>query len=179
MSFDFSPAALRRPVWIRFDTEDRLRPAPGFCLPDPAGEVTCLADFRADCNLVVYFPNSPDCVLCETVIAELAGRAEAYRQHNARLIAISPAPPAALRRPHAESDLVLLSDPGGETRRAYAGLMAEGLVKPDDDLLFVLDEYGAPYAALLGASQSISQGAEAMHEATLAWLEFISVQCPE
>lgn len=178
MSFDFSPAALRRPVWIRFDTEDRLMPAPGFCLPDPAGEAVCLADFRGDCNLVVYFPSTADCAPCETVIAGLAARAESYRQHNARLIVVAPAPPAAQRTPRPEAGLVTLSDPGGETRQAYAGLMAEGLVRPEDDLLFVLDEYGAPYAALLGASQGIDQ-AEALHEAALAWLEFISVQCPE
>jgi hypothetical protein len=55
------------------------------------------------------------------------------------------------------------------------GLMAAELVKDTDGLLFVLDEFGAPYAALMGAEQA----GERLNDEVLSWLQFISVQCPE
>ncbi len=93
---------------------------------------------------------------------------------SAVVLAVLPEPAELLQSDPALAELPfpVLADPQESTRQAYAGLMAESLVKDDDDLLFVLDQYGCPYGALVGDSPEL-------HTATLQWLEYISVQCPE
>lgn len=69
--------------------------------------------------------------------------------------------------------LLLLADPEGETRGAYTALLPDGTA--GDALLFVLDRYGAPYAAL----SCPEAGELAIQQEVLEWLAFIEVQCPE
>lgn len=169
MDDDFSLLVNMRPLWVRFDPEDRESPAPDFCLTDTQGQEVCLSDFRGDCSLLIYFARSPE---ARRTLHDLVSREEEIRQAGARLLVIAP---AAL----ADLPVVLwLADADGSTREAYAGLMAPGLTRPDEDLLFVLDEFGGVYAALLGAEKAAKGDASTLAQA-LSWLEFISIQCPE
>jgi len=67
----------------------------------------------------------------------------------------------------------LLADPEGTTRRAYAALLPG---EPDEGaMVFVLDRYGAPYAALICPEPDDP----ALPREVLEWLGFIELQCPE
>jgi hypothetical protein len=99
-----------------------------------------------------------------------------FEGESARLVAIYPQPLEALRHipPRLAEKIVHLSDEGNSVRQSYLGLMADGLVKPDEVMLFVLDAYGAPYACLKGREPEPSA-----QEDLLGWLRFIGIQCPE
>lgn len=171
---DFAPAALKRPLWIRFDQEDRDTPAPYFCLPDIDRRKVCLSDFRGHSNLVLYFVHEA-CESCGNLVVDLAEHAAEYQAAEARIIVILPGTVGEQADFSHYRGLSVLFDPDGEVRQSYASLVAEGLVSRFDDMLFVLDAYGAPYAVLLGAELHKDR----LHTDTIAWLEFISVQCPE
>ncbi len=96
-------------------------------------------------------------------------------------------------------DFPLLCDPANKVRQAYRGLMAENLIAQDASgasfasMLFLLDRYNAPYAALIGSKASRQAGVYAsaadyvadvfsrgdVQEEILGWLRYISIQCPE
>lgn len=166
---DFSLLVYRRPLWVRFDPEDRDSPAPGFCLSNHQGEPVCLSDFRGHNSLLVYIVRSAG---THYTLDELVSRQEEVRLAGAKLLVIAPS------RVEDLPGEPWLADPGGSTCAAYASLMAPGLVKPDDDMLFVLDEFGGVYAAMLGAETAQDGDRSALAQA-LSWLEFISIQCPE
>jgi hypothetical protein len=67
----------------------------------------------------------------------------------------------------------VLADPENKVRRSYLELMPDG--SQEGNVVFVIDRYGAPYAALAGAEA----GDPAVHEEILEWLAFIGIQCPE
>lgn len=172
---DFSPAALKRPLWIRFDPEDRDRAAPQFCLENGMGQAVCLSDFREDFNLVVYFVHDLDCGSCLQQVESLGGQLQAYQDAQAKILIIIPGAAIGQQAEKLPAGLPILYDTEGVIRRAYAGLMAPGLVSRHDDMLFVLDQFGAPYAVMLG----VELDTDSLHHHALAWLEFISIQCPE
>lgn len=66
----------------------------------------------------------------------------------------------------------MLADPENKVRCRYLELMPGG---SQENVVFVIDRYGAPYAALAGAEA----GDPAVHEEILEWLGFIGIQCPE
>jgi peroxiredoxin len=165
-------------TWILFDEADHRRPAPYFRLPSALGRPVALDDYRGRDNLVVFFAHSTGCPDCAAALGSFASRMPAYNRQEGVILAIFPDPVEEIRV-SGLSDLPfpLLADTGGEVRRIYAALMAESLVDDGDVLLFVLDRYGAPYAALVGSESGI--GAEGFHHETLKWLEYIELQCPE
>jgi hypothetical protein len=44
-----------------------------------------------------------------------------------------------------------------------------------NNVVFIIDRYGAPYTALVGAEP----GDPALHREILEWIGFIEMQCPE
>jgi peroxiredoxin len=169
-------------LWIRFDEEDRYSPAPDFCLETAGREQVCQSQFRGDCNLVVVFTHSLDCRACLDLLKGFVENQQSYQKEDARVLAVLP---AALERlaeavhAHpflAEGPLTLLSDPEGSARKKYAALMVESLISEEDAALFILDSYGAPYAAAVGRRDLADA---AIHTDALSWLSFIGMQCPE
>jgi peroxiredoxin len=169
-------------LWIRFDEEDRRSPAPDFCLEDTKGEQVCQSSFRGDCNLVILFAHSAQCPPCLDLIRGFEENREKYQKEDARILVVLPAAAKdAGKTGLAESLsgstlLTILSDPQGEARKKYASLMVESLIGAEDAALFILDSYGAPYAAAVGRPEVED---EAIHPGTLSWLSFIGMQCPE
>ena len=137
----------------------------------------CLHDFREDCNLVVFFTHDQDCQACVNVMRGFVDYQADYQAEDARVVAIFPETITELTTDHFLSTLplVILSDPQGATRNRYANLMDESLVAENDSLLFVLDRYGAPYTAVVGAELDDPT----LHEEVVKWLRFIGMQCPE
>jgi peroxiredoxin len=171
-------AAMR---WIRFEEEDRRSPAPDFCLPDAAGKTICKSDYRGDCSLVLAFLHSLDCEECQQAVQGFIENQASYHKEDARVLVIIPpgngeAAERAGENPHVEQPPVtILADRDGEIRKTYAGLMVESLITAQDAALFILDSYGAPYAAYV-SPELTDPG---LHSEILSWLSFIGMQCPE
>lgn len=158
--------------WYAFPEHIRQRPAPNFCLPSSRGEPVSLAGYRGYSNLVLFFAHGVECAACRRALARFAGHRAGYRAQTAEVLVIAPGP-ADEGQTSSVSGLPVLTDPEGETRRAYAALLPEA--SPGEVLLFVLDRYGAPYAALACPEAD----GPALQQEALAWLAFIELQCPE
>lgn len=163
--------------WIMFDEADHHRAAPGFNLEATAGGRVGLGDFQGQANLVIFFGHALDCEGCREALRGFVERRHDYAQHDTQVLVIFPEPLDVLHGDPLLDDIRLpvLSDPGGRIRQKYVAQMDSSLAAPDDDLLFILDQYGAPWAAYIEAELD----SPTLHYDTLKWLEFISIQCPE
>lgn len=151
-----------------------------------------MRDYQEECSVVLLFTHGKDCPACKAMLTSFAGRQGEYRTNDATILAIVPEPVEEISGDRILRDLPfeVLVDDGGRVRRQYTGLMDESLTKEEDSLLFVLDSYAAPYAALIGP-ELVKQGIPAtgegtsqsrddeLHDQTIKWLEYISIQCPE
>ncbi len=164
-------------TWIIFDESDRRLPAPNFCLPAIDVDTICLRDYHEDCNLVLIFthPSHPESYLED--LKAFTRHLPEYQAENAKILVVLPEGVGEIKsNPQLVAlPITLLSDPKGFTRLKYAGLMAEGLVSPDDSMIFVLDQYSAPYSAYIEKEFNNPT----IHQDILSWLAFIGVQCPE
>jgi peroxiredoxin len=175
-------------TWIRFDESDHWKPAPAFCLPalkeGRAGGQICLDVYRENCNLALFFTHGRHCPGCLRALETFARRMGDYRDLETQILAIFPDRPEELAaKPGlARLPFPLVSDRGNRTRQSYAGLVAAELVGEGDSLLFVLDRYNAPYAALVNAEGREGSDIFARDDTQddiLKWFEYIGVQCPE
>lgn len=96
------------------------QPAPAFSLPDAAGTAVSLAELRGQWVVIYFYPrdNTPGCT---REACEFSAQAEAFAQRGARVLGISPDPPASHRR-FAEKhglSITLLSDPDRTVLRQY------------------------------------------------------------
>jgi peroxiredoxin len=153
--------------WIIFDDDDRRTPAPYFRLEATTGEVVSPERFHERESLVIFFAHRLNCAPCREALQAFAGLRAKYIRLEAGLLTVFPEPAEELRADPFLAGLPwpVVSDPKSTVRRRYADLVAAELVKAGDSLLFVLDQYGAPYAALVQAefdSQSI-------HRDVMAW----------
>jgi peroxiredoxin len=172
-------------LWIRFDEQDRKSSAPPFCLSSNLGERVCLQDLYEKNNLVIVFLHAVDCQLCHSTVNAFAKRELEYRGQESQVLIIIPSGDQQrgtsskndryLAELDEEIGARLLFDPGGNTRQAYAELMSAELVDEEDNILFVLDAYGAPYTA--GIAKHFNNGD--IHNEVLSWLQYINIQCPE
>jgi peroxiredoxin len=161
---------------IRFDDQDRSTPAPYFRLPSAQGGWVSSLDFHEQSNLILLFLHTKACPACLEFLNALTARGSDYIQADASLVVILPQPVETLGLPPglAGFPILFLADPSGSVRQEYARLMAAHLVGENDVMLFALDNYGAPYACLVGPQPEPSA-----HDELLAWLRFIGIQCPE
>jgi peroxiredoxin len=167
----------RRPVWVLFDEVDQRSPAPYFRLASVMGRPVTRNDYRGLDNLVLFFGHAVDCPGCQNVLREFTAHLREYNQNEAVTLAIFP---DLFVRENGlavfqETPFPVLSDPGGEVRKRYTALMAHNLVSDQDNLIFVLDQYGGPYAALIGEELDEPD----LQKEVLEWLEYISLKCPE
>jgi len=160
-------------TWYAFPEDVRRRVAPAFRLSSSRGHPISPTDYRGRCNLVLLFAHGTECRACWQALEGFATHRDAYRAQGAEVLVVFPTAGEEALIPSPDSGLQVLLDPEGAVRRAYAALLPEA--SPEDVLLFVLDRYGAPYAAVACPEP---------HEASLRpevleWLAFIEVQCPE
>lgn len=162
-------------MWIRFDEHDRNTPMPDFSLLTSREAVSCLRDWRGKSNLVIFFAHGiSDCSICRMRLGEFSNRYEAYRGLDAEVLVILPDSPEVIAQDAYVSHLPfpVLSD----HKRIVHRLYATGLFNatPESVMFFILDRYGAPYAAWVGSEleQPVAREAE-------EWLNYIEIQCPE
>jgi hypothetical protein len=147
------------------------------------GRQVCLDDYRGDCSLVLVFPGQQE----EPFLESFAHRTREYGAQGAKVLAVVKGPSSA---PQSRMPFEVVVDNSGTTRKKYASLMDPSLAAQDDSIVFVLDQYNAPYAALVGASLPQAEGSipdtgssglseQEVHYSIQRWLEYIGVQCPE
>jgi peroxiredoxin len=167
-------------IWIRFDESDRYLAAPNFCLSDSRVGQVCRDDFRGYCNLVLVFWHDSNCQACLSTVESFIEKAEDYKAANTCVLFIQENSVGEHQLPSkilnkGKGFLRVLLDAGGKTRKEYAQLVDESLVRENDVVVFILDMYGAPYYAL--SMDEIDH--PAFHEEALRWLNFIGMLCPE
>jgi peroxiredoxin len=171
-------------IWIRFDEEDRRTSAPHFCLDSILGEQVCLQDQYEEYNLVLVFTHGLGCQECQSTIRALLERDIEYREQASKALIIIP--DDRHMGGQLEKDLFLhglpeetlarmLLDPNGHTRREYTNLISASLVGDEDQIIFVLDTYGAPYTAVIDRELDSRE----VYDEILNWLQYINIQCPE
>lgn len=163
--------------WVLFDEADHRTPVPHFRLPSIHNRWVALDDYRGRDPLVVFFAHDQECASCRLALQTFASRRSEYDQLGVVLLAIFPNEVESLKADPFLLDLPfpVLSDRNGAARHKLAGLMDASLVTDQDNLIFVLDEYGGPYAAFIAAELS----GTAYQDEVLQWLEYIQSRCPE
>ncbi|MCS7039255.1 MAG: hypothetical protein RMN24_04825 [Anaerolineae bacterium] len=156
-------------TWVRFGPGET--PIPDALLTDPTGKVLSPAAFRGQSNLLLFLAHDPACVACQESLTAFASRRDELRQLETAVLVVWPG--TAPARPSPGEGWYEAADPRGELRRRLAGLLAfDTTAKP---LLFVLDRHGVPYVAWV--AEPLPQ--VDLPRETLAWLEYIAIQCPE
>lgn len=159
--------------WIRFGREEP--PAPSLPLRNLEGGTVSVGDYRGRAALALVFLHGPACTTCRELAVAWTARQREMQALGAELLFVLPPAgdnPAGNGRDRLDPARTLL-DPGGQLRARYAGLLefdTTGQV-----LIYVLDEYGSPYAAWVGAEPDDS----AIWYDLTRWLLYVSIQCPE
>lgn len=168
-------------TWIYFDDSDRQTAAPAFSLERIGGGRVSLHDYYERSSLVVLFPSAGEDKAADrgspAVLDRFASRLDEIERAGAEVVALIPearATPGSLYLDHA-LPFPVLTDPGGKVRENYASLMVPELVPPGSALVYILDIYGAPWAAYVGASLD----EDGLVDEVLSWVVFIGIQCPE
>lgn len=138
--------------------------APDFALVSGAGETITRGQFRQRSHLVLFFVPSGGSAAAD----RLTERGTEFDEASARAFVVQPAPDPASAAP------LLLVDPDGRTRAAYAGLFPQD-AEPDqgDSFAVVLDRYGTPWYTGRGAVD------DAAIDEALTKLWAIEYDCPE
>ena len=161
--------------WHVFSGRETETPAPDFCLTSSAGDTLCDFTYRQRVKQVVTFPSGDAAAAWMPMLGAFSDHVEEFSRQNAVVLALVPAEPEAIRG--LGNDLPyhfpILADPGARVRREY-----EELLHGDtgtSHLVFVLDTFGAPYAAVVNANPADPS----LYDQISQWLTFISIQCPE
>ena len=139
-----SPAAISTPSAA--EVRGLGSPAPDFELPDHRGAAVRLHDCLAPGGLVLVFFRGHWCPYCRRYLAKLQSHLPRLQAGGARLVAVSPEPPATSAALAAELGLrfPLLSDADGQVINRFGtrnGYMGGGSVLPHPSV-FVIDAGG-------------------------------------
>ncbi len=158
-----------------FQRPEALLPAPDFCLTSSTGDTICQHVYRQRQKQVLLFPVGSGPAEWGPALHAFAEHAEAYSREGAVLLALVPGDPEAIRGLHRglAYHYPLLADEGGRMRQAYEALL--GGDTGTSHLVFVLDQFAAPYAAVINADPADP----ALFSQIEQWLTFITIQCPE
>lgn len=122
---------------------------------------------------MVYFPWTTEGGL--RAIPRFSTRLSDYWAENTKVLVIFPhqEDKANILAEASGFPFPLLVDMANSAREAYLNLLPDGM--NPGSLLFVLDRYGSPYAALVGGDPDTDE----LQDQILEWLAFIELQCPE
>ena len=147
---------------------------PEFHLPAAGGRAVQLWDYKQHKQLILLALHAPACLDCRQLLKSFAGSYAAFREEETEVLALFPAPLAAVEQAQQELRLPfpLLADEGGEALRRLAPRDEAG--NPSLALL-VADRFGALYARYTaGTTDGLPSP-----DLVLRDLEYIEIQCPE
>lgn len=157
-----------------FSHLQRDQPAPSFRLKSSRDGLIALSDYREQSNLVIVFLHSLDCPRYQRALQNFVDYQREYQENSAQVLVVVSGPAAQSALEEAEAyPFPVLADPESTARRAYAVLLSVPV--EDEPMIFILDRYGAPYAALICSDLSDPS----LQKEILKWLDFIEIQCPE
>lgn len=147
---------------------------PEFRLPAAGGRSVQLWDYKQHQQLILLALHAPECLDCRQMLKTFASSYAAFREEETEILALFPAPLAAVEQAQQELHLPfpLLADERGETLRRLASSDEAG--KPSLALL-VADRFGAVYARYTAETTNGLPSPDLV----LRDLEYIEIQCPE
>ena len=148
---------------------------PQFRLPAAGGRVVQLWDYKQHKQLILLALHAPECPDCRQLLKTFAAYYPAFREEETEILALFPAPLAAVEQAQQELHLPfpLLANEQGEVLRRFASWDEAG--GPPQPTLLVADRFGALYA------RYTARTADKLPSPDLALrdLEYIAIQCPE
>ncbi len=161
--------------WHSFTGPEAQVPAPDFCLTSTAGDTLCVSTYRQRFAQVLIFPSGQALADWVPVLNAFSEHAEDLSRQGAAVLAVVPAAPPAIEGIDRglSYHFPALADEGGRVRRAYDRLLGGDAGTSHE--VFVLDTFGAPYAAAVNADPTDPS----LYDQISEWLTFISIQCPE
>jgi peroxiredoxin len=164
-------------TWVYFEESDRQVAAPAFSLERVDGGKVSLQDYYEKACLVALFLPEGNLPGTQAAIDRFTRRQQDIEREGGAIVSVLPVsePGTEMALPEDPPPFPLLLDHGGQVRGKYAGQMVEDLVPPGSALCFILDVFGAPWAAYIGPSLD----EDSLVEDVLSWLAFIGIQCPE
>jgi peroxiredoxin len=163
--------------WVYFDPFDRNLPLPDFVLETLTEDCIQLSSYRGLLKPVIYFPGKQPKRDYQNLVNGYRQNLDQYHQEDAVIFIILPRIPQYIERliEIEDSQLRILIDFDGEVRQRYSELLAPGMFVDKDEILFIADQYGGPYAAWI----SKTEPGKDFQKDIINWLEFIGIQCPE
>jgi peroxiredoxin len=161
--------------WHIFSGRETEVPAPDFCLMSSAGDTLCDFAYRQRLKQVLVFPAGSDRADWTPVLEAFSQHTEALEREGTAVLALLPAGAEDIRGYGADLaySYPILADPGAQVRRAYEERLQGDT--GDSHMVFVLDPFGAPYAAVINANPADP----ALFDQISQWVTFIAIQCPE
>lgn len=158
-------------TWTRFDP-DALT-APALDLRTTGGDPVNPAEFRGQYHLVLFFTHDAQCPACRALADRFDSMRHDLQTLDGRVLIVLPGSAGQVAEP-CRGSVRRVVDPNGVSRERYGRLMP---IPPfaSDVMIFVLDQFGAPYAAWIG-DEADRPGLDSQ---TLEWLEYVAIQCPE
>lgn len=158
-----------------FQRPEALVPAPDFCLPSAAGDTMCASIYRQRQKQVLFFVVGSGAAEWAPALHAFSEHVEAFSREGTVVLALLPGTEETIRG--SDSGLAyhfpVMADEGGRVRQSYETLLAGDT--GTGHLVFVLDQFGAPYAAMINADPLDPE----LYEQIEQWLSFIAIQCPE
>ncbi|MGO9832211.1 MAG: peroxiredoxin [Myxococcaceae bacterium] len=141
---------------------DSGQPAPAFTLKDASGKAWSLDTLHAKGPLVLFFYPRDDSPICTREVCAFRDAYEDFVAAGASVVGISSDSEESHRGFSQRQRLpfVLLSDPGGTTRKAYGVHRTLGLV--DGRVTFVIDAAGIVRMAFSAQLQSVEHMEKAL-----------------
>jgi len=139
--------------------------APDFALPDPAGRVVRLADFRGKKAVVLYFYPKDDTPGCTKESCTFRDQYRDFQDVGAEVIGVSSDSSDSHKKFAGKHRLpfVLLSDEGGAARKTYGVPATLGLLP--GRVTFVIDRQGVVrhvFNSQFKATQHVSEAIDAL-----------------
>jgi thioredoxin-dependent peroxiredoxin len=140
-------------------------PAPDFALPDRTGRTVRLADYRGKRAVVLYFYPKDDTPGCTKEACSFRDRYQDFTDAGAEVIGVSSDSTETHDRwsEKLKIPFVLLSDTGGELRKAYGVPSTLGLIP--GRVTYVIDKQGVVrhvFNSLMQATQHIDEAMTAL-----------------
>lgn len=152
---------------------------PRFTLPAAGGRGEAgPAQYRQQSNLLILFLHTTKCEDCARLLKSLRDMEKAYAALETHILVVAGNPLNELEQAAevAGPDIILLSDPGGATAAAYAGVCDSTSAEHSGThpFLVITDRFGAFYSRI-----ELEEGEPLDHGEIRSTLMFIETQCPE
>jgi hypothetical protein len=162
-------------MWVMFDPIDRINRAPDFSLVTHSGGRVCLNDYYERTNLIIFFQGRANVAAIDLIVDGLLSWSGSENRFQLSILLVltgDQAIPHPIQSDRSNPPEIAV-DPGRMVRSRYSKLVELDL--GNESLLFILDQYGCPYALWIGEAVDW----QVLRDDIEHWLDYIEIQCPE